>query len=99
MPTMMQKTSATLEIDGREVRLTYHLLSRPAEAEGAWTEGKTEYGVRVELSGQGREPEMAEVEGIVCEEDEILAFINTLALGRVTPLALPDVVDDFLAQV
>lgn len=98
MPTMTQKTSAMLDIDGKEVRLTYHLLSRPADVEGAWAEGKTEYGVRVELSGQGCEPETAEIEGIVCEEIEILTLISVLAANRVTPLNLPDVVDDFLAQ-
>ncbi len=99
MPAIMQKTSVKLDIDGKEVWLTYDLLSRDADVEGAWAEGKTEYGVRVEMSGLSGGPEIAEIEGIACEEGEILAFISTLAAGRVMPLNLPDVVDDFLAQV
>ena len=50
MPAIMQKTSVKLDIDGKEVWLTYDLLSRDADVEGAWAEGKTEYGVLVELS-------------------------------------------------
>ena len=93
----MRQTAILRKNNMTEVRLAYRLLSRPARAEGAWKGGMTEYGVHICVKRTGAEVERVEVEGISCDKKQVLALMERLAAGRVTPVGIWDIVDDFLA--
>lgn len=89
-----QITTVTTKIGDQIATLTYQLLSRPARAEVPMTE----YGVCAELFLPGMPADTAAIPAITCDETRILTLLTRITAGRVTPVALFDVVHDFLAQ-
>lgn len=94
---VVQKNTVLAELEGKKVRLTYCLLVQPVHADGAWRDGLTEYGVRAGLEWPDRPPEEDEVPGVTCDKGRMLTLLERMAEGRVTPVRLRDIVDDFLA--
>jgi hypothetical protein len=84
---IMRETREHLELGAAKLALSYRLFSQARGEEG------TSYGIEVALEDTG---EVASVEDITVDETRAVRLLRLLTRGTVTPVALRDVVEDFL---
>jgi hypothetical protein len=84
---IIKETREHLELGAAELALRYRLFS---QARG---EEYTSYGIEVAVEDTG---EVASVEDVTVDETRAMRLLRLLTKGRVTPVALMDVVEDFL---
>ena len=86
----IRRTTVHTEYAG-ELGLTYYLFDTLVEMEGARIR---RYGIRVETS-RGEAAAVADISG---NRGEVMALLDRLCTGTVTPVTLRDVVSDWLYE-
>ena len=85
------KTTAVQTDSLEELRLTYYVFDTSLELEGI---SSRRYGVRVETS-RGEAETVADVSG---SREAVLALIDRMCAGAVTPATVRDVISDWLCE-
>jgi hypothetical protein len=86
---IIKETREHLELGAARLALSYRLFSQAQGEEGI------SYGIQVALEDTG---EVASVEDITVDETQAVRLLCLLTRGTVTPVALRDVVEDFLCE-
>jgi hypothetical protein len=86
---IIKETREQLELGSARLALRYRLFSQAQGEEGAG------YGIEVALEDTG---EVSSVEDVTVDETRAERLLCLLTRGAVTPIALMDVVEDFLCE-
>ncbi len=91
------RTLALQSEQGQSMRLEYYLLTDAAHFDGGSLEV---YGAEILLyRPDRRKPEAARVRGVTPLGSRILRILQALCDGAVTPVGLPEVMEELLARV
>ena len=92
--------AAELDMGGErsegKIQIYYFLTETECMTDGV--EGETVFGVETRLYVGGNETGRCVVNDLSSTKEKIVAFIEKLARNSVTPVALRDVVEDFIAD-
>lgn len=90
------RTLAVTPPQGQPMRLEYYLLTDPAHFDGGSLEV---YGAEILLYRSDRKmPEIARARGVTPIGSRILRILQQLCDGAVTPVGLPEVMEELLAK-